>query len=328
MNRPMTAAAAVAALLLVAPAAQAQMFKDAALDALYAGERFDELDRAGRQRAADDTQGLLARALAALQANDGARRQAVIEQAEGCVQRQPKAAACHYALGAVLGVHAATEGMMKLASSIGRVKDALHEALALEPKWYAARGAVVEYYALVPGLLGGSTTKALEIARAAPRPEETKALEARVALQDGKAEAALDALVALQPVADSALAADVDAWARQAAFTLLNKGQHARARQHFERVMKLRPEAAYAPYGLGRVLAETGAPAEALKHYDAAAKLKGAGELPIDYRAGLAHQALGSADAARAAFRRFVAAGKGPKSNLDDARKRLEQLGG
>lgn len=326
MTRRLIGAAALA-LALGAPA-QAQMFRDGALDALYAAGRFDELERAGRQRPADDAQGLLARAMAALQSNDAKRRQAVIDQAEACVQREPKAAACHYALGALLGVHAATEGMLKLASSIGRVKDALHEALALEPKWYAARGAVVEYYALVPGMLGGSTAKALEIARAAPRPEETRALEARLALQDGKLEAALDALVALQPLADSALAADVDGWARAAAFGLLNKGQHARARSHFERVMRQRPEAAYAPYGLGRVLAETGAPADALTHYEAAAKLKGAAELPIDYRAGIAHQALGSADAARAALRRFVAAGKGSKANLDDARKRLAQLGG
>lgn len=319
-------AAAALALTMGAPA-QAQMFRDGALDALYAADRFDELERAGRQRPAEDTQGLLARAMAALQSNDGPRRQAVIDQAEGCLRREPKSAVCHYVLGSVLGVHAATEGMLKLASSIGRVKESLHEALALEPKWYAARGAVVEYYALVPGMLGGSTAKALEIARAAPRPEETKALEARLALQDGKLEPALDALVALQPVADSALAADIDGWARAAAFGLLNKGQHARARSHFERVMKQRPEAAYAPYGLGRVLAETGAPAEALPHYTAAAKLKGAAELPIDYRAGIAQQALGNAEAARAAFKRFIAAGKGSKSNFEDAKKRLEQLG-
>ena len=57
-------------------------------------------------------------------------------------------------------------------------------------------------------------------------------------------------------------------------------------------------------------------------------ELKGAAELPIDYRAGIAHQALGSAEAARAAFKRFVAAGKGSKGNLEDAKKRLEQLGG
>lgn len=71
-------AAAALALTMGAPA-QAQMFRDGALDALYAADRFDELERAGRQRPAEDTQGLLARAMAALQSNDGPRRQAVID---------------------------------------------------------------------------------------------------------------------------------------------------------------------------------------------------------------------------------------------------------
>ena len=46
------------------------------------------------------------------------------------------------------------------------------------------------------------------------------------------------------------------------------------------------------------------------------------------YRIGIAQQQLRRNDAAKASFTRFIAAGKGQKSSLEDARKRLEQLGG
>lgn len=317
------------ALSCAVPLAQAQMFKDSALDALYAAERFDEVGRAGTQRLAaraDDTQGLLAAAIGALRSNDAPRREAVIAQAEACVQRQPQAAACHYALGAVLGIHAASEGMMKLASSVGRIKGSLQEALALDPQWYAARSAVVEFYALAPGIVGGSTAKAQETARGAARPEQVRALQARLALQDGQPEQALLALSAIQPGNDSALANDISAWSRAAAFALLNEKQPEKARAYFERALREQPELAVAAYGLGRVHSETGAPDQALKLFEQAARLRGAAELPIAYRAGIAQQALGQKDAAKESFKRFVAAGKGPKANLDDAKKRLDQL--
>jgi tetratricopeptide (TPR) repeat protein len=309
---------------------QAQMFKDPALDALYSAERFDEVGRAGTQRLAanaDDAQALLAAAIGALRGSDAARREAVIAHAEACVQRQPQAAVCHYTLGAVLGVHAASLGMMKLAASVGRVKAALQEALTLEPQWYAARSAVVEFYSVAPALVGGSIGKAQETARGAPRPEQARALQARVLLQEGQPEAALAALAAVQPGNDSALANDVTAWSRAAAFALLSDKQPEKARAYFERAARERPELAVAPYGLGRVLSETGAPAEALKQFELAARLRGAGDLPIAYRTGIAQQALGQKEAARESLQRFVAAGRGSKGNLDDAKKRLEQLG-
>lgn len=73
--------------------------------------------------------------------------------------------------------------------------------------------------------------------------------------------------------------------------------------------------------------AEAGNHAEALAWYDKAARLEDAGVLPIDYRMGLAQLALGQQAAAKAAFTRFVAAGKGSRKSLDDASKRLEQMG-
>lgn len=310
---------------------QAQFFQDPALQALLAAEKFAELDSLASQRTAarvDDAQAVLALALAAMSERGGpARREAAIRQAEGCVKQAPQAAECHYALGLVLGAHAMSQGMAKIAGSIGTVKSALLESLKLAPQWYPARSAVVEFYLLAPGLLGGSQAKALETAKGAARPEQVRALEARVALADERFDAAITALSALPTGADDALADDVQQWLATAGFGLLGKGQAAQARPVFERLLRQRPDQAVGAYGLGRVLFEHGELAEAVKRLEQSRPLKGAGMLPIDYRLGIALQAQGQAEAAKAALARFVAAGRGSNKSLDDARKRLAQLG-
>ena len=315
---------------LAAPEAPAQVLKEPALDALYGAERFTELDQIAQARLTqrpDDAQAVLATALVALSADDSARRAAAISRAEACLQRAPNAAGCHYALGTVLGVQAMSQGLLKMAGSVGPVKASLLKALELEPAWYPARSAVVEFYLVAPGLIGGSGAKAQETARAAPRPEQARALEARIRLQDEQFEDALKLLAEVRPGSDSALAEDADAWRIAAAFGLLRQGQPDKARPVFERLQKDRPDSAYAPYGLARLQADAGAHAEAVKLLEQCTRLRGAAQLPLDYRLGLSQQALGQVDAARASFKRYVAAGKGEPKSLDDAKKRLGQLG-
>jgi tetratricopeptide (TPR) repeat protein len=235
---------------------------------------------------------------------------------------------CHYALGVVLGVQAMSEGMLKAARSAGTVKTALTQAQALDPGWYPARSALVDFHLLAPGIMGGSTSRAAELARSAPSPEQARALQARVDLQAGQADQAAQALGGLLAATDPEIADDAAQWGMQAGMKLVNDGQAAKAQPFFERLLRERPLLASGPYGLARVRAEGGAHAEALKLYDQAAAAKGAGMLPIDYRRGIALQALGRNDEAKAAYSRFVTAGKGQKPALEDARKRLEQLGG
>jgi tetratricopeptide (TPR) repeat protein len=105
-------------------------------------------------------------------------------------------------------------------------------------------------------------------------------------------------------------------------------GQAAQAQPFFERLMRDRPGHAAGAYGLARVRGELGDWAGALRLYEQAQGLKDAADWPLAYRMGIALQQLGRTDEAKAAYKRFVTAGKGQKASLDDARKRLEQLGG
>lgn len=332
MLRPSLVRLAAAGLCLAASAASAQMFTDPALEALFKARRFADLERSGQQRLAaqpDDRQAVLALAVAVQQtASTPDQRKAAIGRAEACVDRQPAAAECHFALGSTLGVHAVNEGLLAMAGSAGRVHDALSQALKLAPRWYAARSAMVTFYVVAPGLMGGSADRAAQAAQAAATPLQVRALKAFIDLNAERPEAALAALRTIPPGSDSVLDDDVREWGLGAAFALLNAGQAAPVGDWFERVQRERPTDARAAYGLGRVKAQDNAHAEALVWFERARALDGAGRLPVDYRVGLSQLALGQTGPAREALSRFVKSGKGTKKSLDDARRRLEQLGG
>ncbi len=325
--------ATTAVALVCAGAAQAQFFKEPALESMLVASRFAELEKTAAARVAvrpDDAQAVLALALVSMRpggsTEEASRRKAAIGHAETCLQRQPDAAVCHYALGVVLGLQAMSEGMLKAASSVGRIKESLTQAVALDAQWYPARSALTEFYLLVPGMMGGSTSKARELARGAANAEQVRALDARVLIEAGKHDAALQALAQVRPGADQTLADDVSGWTLAAGMALVNDGQAERARTAFERQARERPDDPNGLWGLARVQAEAGAHAEALKLYARLATLSGSERFPVDYRVGISLQALGQKDSARAAFSRFIGADKGSKKALEDARSRLEKL--
>jgi tetratricopeptide (TPR) repeat protein len=312
--------------------AQAQTFKDSALEALYVADKMDELKRLSTQRVAaqaDDAQGVLGLALAALEKDDATARQNAIKQAQACIEKQARAAACQYALGVVLGVQAINEGMIKAARSAGAVKDALTAAHEIEPDWYVARSALMEFHLQAPGMMGGSKAKALELARGASKPDQARLLQARVLMEDKKLEEGLQAMVGMPTGLDFALASDLRGWATHAGMGLVSDKQAAKAQPLLERLCREHPGHAGPAYALGRALGETGAHEAALKSYEQAQAGKGASAWPVAYRIGMEQQALGRNDDAKASFKRYLAtAVKGQQKQQDDARKRLEQMGG
>lgn len=328
---PLRCLALVLVLATGAPLAGAQTFKDPALEALYAAAKTDELQRTAQQRLSaqpEDAQAVLALVLLAMEKEDPAVRSQALARAQACAEKQAQSAPCQYGYGVLLGVQAMSEGMVKAARSASAVKTALTAAHDADPAWYPARSALMEFYLVAPGFMGGSSSKALELARTAPRPEQVTALQGRLALQDQKFDAALTAFAALPTGLESALSADLRSWSMQAGLGAVSTGQPAQAQGAFERLSRERPGHAEGVYGLARVRSELGDWAESLRLYERAATLQGAAKWPVAYRMGIALQKLGRADEAKLAFQRFIAAGKGQKPSMEDARKRLEQLGG
>lgn len=87
-----------------------------------------------------------------------------IEQYEKLKNNYPNNANYHYKYGGALGMKALSVSKLKALSIIGDVKSAFLKAAELDPKHIDTRWALVELYVSLPGIVGGSTSKALKYA--------------------------------------------------------------------------------------------------------------------------------------------------------------------
>lgn len=333
-NKPIKLTQAVALLTLLAATsvAQAQLLKDPQWQSWLDTGRSDELERAAQARLTaqpDDAQAAVALGLAALDGGEAKRLEAAVKPLQACVDRPPAVAACYYALGSVQGVQAMNGGMLKAISLSGSIKDKLSRAVELDPLMYEARQALSQFYLMAPGVAGGSVTKARELAQAAQakQPEHAKLLRASIAGQDSNLAEMERELGSVKPGDDKALQVELrDAWF-QVGLLAFKEKKYPKAKSVFELMARDYPGHAVGPYGLARVLAETEQLDEAIKQYGRARALDGADKLPVDYRLGLALLSKGDKAQAKQALERYVVSKKANPRNVEDARKRLAELG-
>jgi tetratricopeptide (TPR) repeat protein len=82
---------------------------------------------------------------------------ALFEQA---VAQSPKSAEAHYRLGSAYGAQAQKASIFSQASLASKTRQELEQAVALDPNHVEARFALVQFYVLAPGIIGGSYDKA------------------------------------------------------------------------------------------------------------------------------------------------------------------------
>lgn len=87
-----------------------------------------------------------------------------IEQYKILTEHQPNSANYQYKYGGALGMKAQSISKFKALVIIGDVKHAFLKAAELDPNHIDARWALVELYISLPGIIGGSATKALQYA--------------------------------------------------------------------------------------------------------------------------------------------------------------------
>ena len=85
-----------------------------------------------------------------------------VELYEKAIALSPKTAEYHYYLGAAYGELAQQSGLLKQASLAKKTKAAFEKAVELDPNYLDARQALIDYYTIAPGFMGGSQEKALE----------------------------------------------------------------------------------------------------------------------------------------------------------------------
>lgn len=73
---------------------------------------------------------------------------------------KPSEANYHYKYGGALGMLAKESNKFKALSMIGDVRSSFEKAISLNPKHIEARWALIELYLQLPGIVGGSETKA------------------------------------------------------------------------------------------------------------------------------------------------------------------------
>lgn len=104
-------------------------------------------------------QELAAAGLAALGRRDYQKSIDLYEQA---VKLAPNNAEYHYYLGAAYGELAQKAGMIKQARLAPKIKGLFERAVELDPNYIEARLALIDYYTIAPGFMGGDMDKALQ----------------------------------------------------------------------------------------------------------------------------------------------------------------------
>jgi tetratricopeptide (TPR) repeat protein len=77
-------------------------------------------------------------------------------------QLKPSEANYYYKYGGVLGMKAKESNKFKALGMIGEVKESFEKAIELNPKHIEARWALVMIYIQLPGIVGGSESKAIK----------------------------------------------------------------------------------------------------------------------------------------------------------------------
>ena len=328
--------AAITALLLCSlpGGAQAAVFKDAQLEVLQENERFAELEQLAQTRlkanAADaEASAALALALSLLDPSNTQRLEAGAAQAKRCTEQHPNAAVCHLASAQSLGQQMLNMGMVKAMRSVGTLKDAWLRTLELEPGSFTARVQLAKLYLTVPGMMGGSVSKAkeLEAAVRASQPQTARILRAHIAAEAKQWGAMETELLALAGAKDPALLAEVREATLQLALIHLKDGKDLpKAKSLYEGLLREQPGRAEGPYGLARVHAAQGQWMEAIRLFERARTLRGAEGIPIDQRLGDAYLGQGDKAQAKAAWERYLANPRAKPANVDAVRKSLAQL--
>jgi len=100
---------------------------------------------------------LIEQGRAAMARNDADAAATILEKA---VAQSPKSAEAHYLLGSAYGSQAQKGSILGQASLASKTKDEFERAVELDPNYNEARFALVQYYVMAPGFMGGSYDKA------------------------------------------------------------------------------------------------------------------------------------------------------------------------
>jgi tetratricopeptide (TPR) repeat protein len=221
-------------------------------------------------------------------------------------------------------------GMVKAMRMVGNLKDAWIRTLELDPTNTVARVQLAKVYVAVPGMMGGSMSKArdLETAVRDSQPEVARIIRVHIAADSKKWGEMEFELLAMKPGKDFGLLDEVREATMQLALNFLQDDRDLpKARSLYEGLLRDQPSQAAGAYGLGRVYAAMGKADDAIRFLERAKTLSAADRYPIDHRLGDAYLAKGDKAQAKVTYERFIANKRANPTNVESARKSLATLG-
>jgi tetratricopeptide (TPR) repeat protein len=334
-RRPIVNTIASLALLTALGTAHAAIFKDAQLEALQDAGKYVEMEQLAQARlkanAADaEASAALSLALTFVDTSDVKRLEAGAKQAKLCVEQSPTSAACHLVSAQNLSMQMLSVGMVKAMRMVDTLKESWIRTLELESTSVVARVQLAKLYLTVPGMMGGSVSKAKELEAAArnSQPEVARIIRVYIAAEAKKWGEMESELMALKPGKDSAMLDEVREATMQLALVFLKDGKDlAKAKSLYEGLLRDQPTNASGFYGLGRVLSAMGQTDEAIRYLEQAKALRGSDDYPIDHRLGDAYLSKGDKAQAKAAYARFIANKRANPANVGEVRSSLAKLG-
>jgi tetratricopeptide (TPR) repeat protein len=312
--------------------AQQAPLKDSTFDELLQKDKIAEVERLSHARLTTNPRDETAYryiAITAFLRNDSVARSKAFEAMERCIAALPSSSMCHLMAGRLLGTNAAELGMLKAMGSLGRIKELLIAAHDLDPKSYDARLYLMQFYLQAPGIMGGSTKKARELADGAKsfNSDDSRLLQARIAAHEKnpeKAEKLLEPLYSsTTPETNDRIAAT---WVSIGVAYLQEKSID-KAKSVLLRTTNNAPDNAAAHFYLGRTQLEKSAWDAALASLAEAAKHDKTRALATDYYLGLAHHGKGDLSRARNAYQRALAWPKLSDDMRKDVNRRLQEIG-
>lgn len=318
--------ASACALSLGSSMAQAHEFS-----AAIKAKKYAEVEQAASAKLATDPKhadALIARVeLIVVQGQEG-RLDEGVQLAEQCITAHPQKSECQEALGDVLGTKAMMGGMVSALGYATKIRDAYKKAVELDTKNLDARFSLLSYYQMAPGIVGGGSGKAKDLAAdtAKVNPEAAKLMWAAIELAD-------DEFAKAEALALSVSLAGLEVLTNKQRSTLVSlASQYARnkkfgdARRIFLDIEKRFPDSYWGTYGQARVLQEQGKHQEALPLLARALGVEASA--PIHYRLGQSLQAVSDKGRAIAAYEKALgfkpALGKKMRSDAEDQLKTLK----
>jgi len=304
-SRPSIASRSVACALLLSAISGLQPVKAHQYSAQLDAKKYAEVETAVAAKLAiepNNADALVANIDLILLQSNIKRFDDAASMAEQCITHNPQNSECHEALGNVLGSKAEQGDIMAAVGSLGTIRDAFEQAIALDPTNYNATVSLLGFYLEVPGLMGGSTSSAKKLIRSTEKsnPDVAKLLQAKFDLYDEEFAKASSGALAVNTSNNPTLAKLQRDLLVEIGLIFNREKQFSDAEKVLTAVVKSHPDFAPAYLGLGRALLEEGKTAEALPALEQSLQINATAA--VHYRLGQTWQALGDRTKAVSAF--------------------------